>query len=276
MAASGDGLRRPLNAPDGGQALSGVQPGTSNGITLARLVIISGPAGSPVGEFVYAAGTTPGLGNSPIAWQSSSLVDPFGNVLKSNAGAKNFFITQYLTMEAAAPPAAPATNDSTLYVNDFDGAFTYVNGNDGGTYRTGRAIKFGDSGQLINSTSPANITGMAVPVAVAGYHIQGWVNFTGTGAVGQAVFGFAGGATVSHADGGAFFLTPGAGLANPSVFNGALAVAGSPTLTGGHQRWEFDVFVVISGGTSFQMTAQEGVGGDSFTVDSAYIRAETF
>jgi len=271
MATAGDGLRRPLNAPSAGQPGYGIPP-NSNGLLLARLVIISGPKD---GLFLYNG--TPGLGNSPIAWDSSTLLDPYGNVLPSNAGAENFFIQQYLTMEAANPPAAPATNDSTLYVNDFDGAFTYVNGNDGATYRTGRQEAFGNSGQLISSTSPASISGMAVAVAAgARYHLQGWVNFAGTGAVGQAVFGFAGGATVSHADGGAFFLTPGAGLANPSVFNGALAVAGSPTLTGGQQRWEFDVFAVISGGVSFQMTAQEGVAGDSFTIESAYIRAETF
>jgi hypothetical protein len=40
------------------------------------------------GVFVYAAGTTPALGNPPIAWMGSGLVDPYGNVLPSTLGVE--------------------------------------------------------------------------------------------------------------------------------------------------------------------------------------------
>jgi hypothetical protein len=80
----GDGLRRPMNAPSGYAPTVGVQPGTSNNIVRARLVIVSGLGID--GVFVYQAGTKPGLGNPPITWESSSLVDPYGNVLPSTTG----------------------------------------------------------------------------------------------------------------------------------------------------------------------------------------------
>jgi hypothetical protein len=85
MTASGDGLVPPLNAPQAGQVSYGIPP-NSNGVIVARQVIVFGPAGNASGVFVYAAGTTPGLGNPPITWESSGLVDPFGNVLPSTTG----------------------------------------------------------------------------------------------------------------------------------------------------------------------------------------------
>ena len=273
----GDGLRRPVNAPAGGAIGYGVQPGTSSGIQFARTVIVFGPTGTPVGVFVYATGTTPQLGNMPVAWLSAALVDPFGNVLPTQAGAANFYISNILEMVyPVSVPAAPS-NGIVEFVNNTDNTLSYENGNDGATYRTGYQANFGDSGQLVNSTSPAVISGMSVPVAAGSrYHVTGAVNFTGTGAVGGAVFGFDG-ATLSHADGRAFFLTPGTGvLPGLSLYNGALANSGSGTMTGALQRWEFDVWVVVSGGSPFTVTAQEGNAGDTFTVNSGYIRAETF
>lgn len=286
MAATGDGLRRPLNAPTAGAVAYGVQPGTSNGIDFARVVIVFGPAGTPVGVFVYATGTTPQLGNFPVAWLSASLVDPYGNVLPTQSGARDFYISNILEMVyPASVPAAPS-NGIVEFVNNTDNTLSYENGNDGATYRTGYQSNFGNSGQLVNSTTPALIAGTAVAVAAGSrYRITGRVNFTGTGAVGGAVFGFAnatsitvaGGATLSHADGDAFFLTPGTGvLPGVSIYSGSLAVSGSGTMTGALQSWKFDVDVVVSGGTVFGLTAQEGNAGDSFTVNSAYIRAETF
>jgi hypothetical protein len=85
MATAGDGLRRPLNAPQAGQVSYGIPP-NSSGVIVARQVIVSGPVGNATGVFVYAPGTTPGLGNPPITWESSGLVDPFGNVLPSTTG----------------------------------------------------------------------------------------------------------------------------------------------------------------------------------------------
>jgi hypothetical protein len=85
LMVAGDGLRRPLNAPAAGQVSYGIPP-NSSGVIVARQVIVFGPAGNATGVFVYAPGTTPGLGNPPITWESSGLVDPFGNVLPSTTG----------------------------------------------------------------------------------------------------------------------------------------------------------------------------------------------
>ena len=81
MSTPGDGLVRPLNAPPAGLAVPGTQPGVQGGVVLARYVIVNG-AGD--GVFVYSG--APGLGNPPIAWMGSGLVDPYGNVLPSTTG----------------------------------------------------------------------------------------------------------------------------------------------------------------------------------------------
>lgn len=65
--------------------LPDVAAGSTN-IFRGRLVIVFGPSGAVTGVFVYAAGTTPALGNPPIFWATSSSVDPFGNVLPSTVG----------------------------------------------------------------------------------------------------------------------------------------------------------------------------------------------
>jgi hypothetical protein len=82
VAGQGDGLHRPMNAPPAGVTSPGVQPGGTN-VVRARYVIVSGVGD---GVFVYKAGTQPKLGNPPIAWMGSGLVDPYGNILPSTTG----------------------------------------------------------------------------------------------------------------------------------------------------------------------------------------------
>ena len=79
---AGDGLVPPLNAPPAGQIMTGVQPGVTNGIIIANIVIIFGPTGSATGLFVYQPGTTPGSGNPPIAWITANSKDPYGNTVQ--------------------------------------------------------------------------------------------------------------------------------------------------------------------------------------------------
>jgi hypothetical protein len=83
-AASGDGLRRPLNAPAAGSVGTGVQPGTQNPVVLARYVIVSGAGG---GVFLYVG--TPALGNPPIEYMSLSTTDPYGNTLPGTGIVSN-------------------------------------------------------------------------------------------------------------------------------------------------------------------------------------------
>lgn len=94
--------------------LPGVAAGSVN-IFRGRLVIVTGPSGAVVGVFVYAAGTTPGLGNPPVFWATSSSADPFGNAIAATAGisgtgtfqAGTTLITpQGVITYAALPPAA--------------------------------------------------------------------------------------------------------------------------------------------------------------------------
>lgn len=65
--------------------IPGLAAGSSN-VFRGRLVIVTGPSGAIVGVFVYAAGTTPALGNAPIFWATSSAADPYGNAIPSTAG----------------------------------------------------------------------------------------------------------------------------------------------------------------------------------------------
>lgn len=92
MAAAGDGLVRPLNAPPAQHVQPGVQPGVSPGTFIGRLVLVFGPTGAISGIFVYGVGTTPGPGNIPIFWitQIGVTTDPFGNTLpRSGMGGRS-------------------------------------------------------------------------------------------------------------------------------------------------------------------------------------------
>lgn len=89
MAVGMGGLNpRPLNAPPAGGPGIGVQPGPNNGVFFGRLAILFGPSGAVTGIFEYASGTTPGLGNPPIAYMVPNGVthDPFGNALPISGG----------------------------------------------------------------------------------------------------------------------------------------------------------------------------------------------
>lgn len=85
----GDGLVRPLNAPQGQQVLPGVQPGVSGGIVLATYVIIFGANG---GMFVYNG--SPGPGNPPIYSVSNATSDPYGNAIEPGIWAGTIGSTQ--------------------------------------------------------------------------------------------------------------------------------------------------------------------------------------
>lgn len=85
MAGSLFGLGKPQPSrfpyPGRPQPSPGVAP--SPGIVVrANTVIVSGPSGTPVGVFVYQPGTTPALGNPPIASMTAATADPFGNAVK--------------------------------------------------------------------------------------------------------------------------------------------------------------------------------------------------
>jgi hypothetical protein len=82
---AGDGLVRPLNAPQGQQILPGVQPGVSGAVVLAQYVIIFGASG---GLFIYSG--SPGPGNPPIYTISNATQDPYGNAIEAGIWAGPF------------------------------------------------------------------------------------------------------------------------------------------------------------------------------------------
>lgn len=81
----GSGTPSRFPYPDRPQPSPGIGPGQS-AVTRARVVIVSGPTGAVNGVFVYSPGTTPALGNPPVAWITASSSDPFGNTLPSATG----------------------------------------------------------------------------------------------------------------------------------------------------------------------------------------------
>jgi hypothetical protein len=92
--AAGDGLVRPLNSPQGQQALPGIQPGVSGGVVLAQYVIIFGAAGSAQsgGLFIYQG--SPGPGNPPVFSISNATEDPYGNPIAPGIWAGPYGGTQ--------------------------------------------------------------------------------------------------------------------------------------------------------------------------------------
>lgn len=95
---SGDGLVRPQNAPSGQQVVSGIQPGTTGGVTLAQYVVVFGtpnPAtGAAPGVFVYSG--TPAAGNSPVLSLTLATEDPYGNAIAPGIAAGHFGAVQAL------------------------------------------------------------------------------------------------------------------------------------------------------------------------------------
>jgi len=72
----------PQNVPVRSVALTpGITPGSTL-LTFANQVIVFGPSGTPVGVFIYQAGTTPGPGNPPVISLTESTKDPYGNTVQ--------------------------------------------------------------------------------------------------------------------------------------------------------------------------------------------------
>ena len=103
------------------------QPGTAAGspnpVIRARQVIVSGPSGAVVGVFVYAAGTTPGAGNEPIASMTNQTADPFTNPTRTGVAAYTLIAGDQIAVQlgqgsfAGTPAAGLFTHDMTAPAN---------------------------------------------------------------------------------------------------------------------------------------------------------------
>lgn len=106
----------PPPRPDQGFAPAGtpMAPGSPN-VVRARQVIVFGPAGTIVGFFMYAAGTTPGPGNPPVVSITRASTDPFGNavdpdfVAYGSAGSFVEMTQGEIIFQGTSGQAGPAT-----------------------------------------------------------------------------------------------------------------------------------------------------------------------
>lgn len=71
-----------------GQAGGAMAPGSPNTF-IGRIVVVYGPAGAVSGVFVYAPGTTPKLGNPPIASMTGGNKDPYNNPVTGGVESNN-------------------------------------------------------------------------------------------------------------------------------------------------------------------------------------------
>lgn len=153
----GDGLRRPVNAPRGQGTPVGVQPGVTNGVEFARQVIVFGPAGTPVGVFVYAPGTTPGPGNVPVASMTAGTKDPYGNTVIPQVFTRNGSGSIALDGNTAIFTAAGTPGSGGTIVQISNGLMSFSSGTASG----------GDTAATLELISAAsNFEG--VPILVAG------------------------------------------------------------------------------------------------------------
>jgi hypothetical protein len=182
---AGDGLRRPLNAPAAGQVSYGIPP-NSSGVIVARQVIVFGPAGNASGVFVYAPGTTPGLGNPPITWESSGLIDPFGNVLPSTTGVAGTGTFQagdtvINTSGEFVYSAAPALGDLIAAIANAAGTDTFTNAypagisslEPGGTATPVNVAQLYQGAASFGSLAAVNFAGGKAPAQVFGNPVDG-------------------------------------------------------------------------------------------------------
>lgn len=100
----GSGTPSRFPYPDRPQPGSGVAPGAGT-VIRARVVIVFGPAGTINGVFVYAPGTTPRLGNPPIAAITASATDPYGNSVQPGAASSLGTIITFGSTPAGGTPS---------------------------------------------------------------------------------------------------------------------------------------------------------------------------
>lgn len=189
----------------------------------------------------------------------------------------NVTVTSQLKVEDGA------TIEGPLILEDNNGAgslFSDANGNiettgnqDSLTYRTGHAA-FSASAVPVTSTGFTNV--LEIPgLGVSGYayHIHGYAVYHRGSAAGTPQFSWGGalsGIVVATAYGWQEFKSTGA----THTDNGTLGQANGPVFSGSEETYAFDVTITISMGGTLAITAAEGTGGDSWTVDYIFAVVE--
>jgi hypothetical protein len=152
----------PLNAPPAATPGIGVQPGISNGVIAANIVIVFGPND---GIFIYSG--IPGLGTLIGSWAGMAGVDRFGNVYPAGLNV----------LEGAIAGSTFSGNDFIINTN---GMFFYS-----GTPAAGNLVA------SIAPTVTADSFGNVVkPGGFAAYGSTGQIAFFGINGVGSQVNNF--------------------------------------------------------------------------------------
>jgi hypothetical protein len=123
-------------------ATAATAPGSTS-VVRARYVIVFGTGD---GVFVYASGTTPALGNPPIAWMGGNGEDPYGNALPSTSGVLSSGSFQAGNMVINAN--ALLIYSSTPALGNLIASMAYVGGTDphGNAYLAGTTSYFATGG----------------------------------------------------------------------------------------------------------------------------------
>jgi hypothetical protein len=151
---------------------------------------------------------------------------------------------------------------------DTAGVPTVSPSGDSNTYKYGRKT-YVNTTITVSSVTPGPALAITGLGTTDNYRISGKAVYHRGTAAGNPAFGWttAGGAVVSNANGYEGFLSNGAYHTN----DGSLGSASGPTFSGAEESYVFDVDVTLSTGGTIQVTAAEGVSGDSWIID--YISA---
>lgn len=126
-----------------------------------------------------------------------------------------------------------------------------------------------DGAQLVNSTSPANVAGVAVGVAAyASYQIRAWVPYSSAAAAGTPKFAFTGPGSQFVTNLVAKFWSGGV-LASLTFLTDYTTTLTGPTLTSATTHLlEIEGTMLGEAYGTLQLTAWEGTGGDAFTIEA--------
>lgn len=150
------------------------------------------------------------------------------------------------------------------------------NQNDTNIYELGKLTVHTAPNQLVNSTSPAAVSGAVVTVATAGqYHIRWVVIFNSAATAGAAVFSFGGTAVSGHTDGYNEWTPDGSGVTSSGFAVGTqFGNMQSPTLSSANFKLVVDEWVNFTTGGTMQLEAACTIATDTYTVKAAICELE--
>jgi hypothetical protein len=163
-------------------------------------------------------------------------------------------------------PAPGAAGGQVALFGD-GGNLGYVSGADGSTYVSGH-LSLTSPGQLVNSVTPATVSGLSVTVQPGSYLVQGAVYYIGNQAAGAPSFQLSGPAASAIMVPFHFFVVGGAGGVTSSPWQAFGADATGPTLAAGGNgtTFEFSGRITFTSGGIFTLTARTSIAADTYNI----------